>query len=92
MPAKGVTKCIHIEEVDEKISGNTKRMSGMRKNWSVMGSPSTLSNVRTCWMLRFFCEYTWNYSHFNQTKHPVIKSYEPGEKWKWCYVDEVFIK
>jgi hypothetical protein len=48
MPAKGVTKCIHIEEVDEKISGNTKGCEEMRKNWSVMGSPSTLSNVRTC--------------------------------------------
>ncbi|HEY4000797.1 MAG TPA: UBP-type zinc finger domain-containing protein [Candidatus Xenobia bacterium] len=26
--------------------------------------------------------------HFHQTQHPVIKSYEPGETWGWCYVDE----
>ena len=26
--------------------------------------------------------------HFHQTKHPVIASYEPGERWAWCYVDE----
>jgi len=26
--------------------------------------------------------------HFHQTTHPVIASYEPGERWAWCYVDE----
>ncbi len=30
--------------------------------------------------------------HFKETGHPVIKSYEPGENWKWCYVDELFMK
>lgn len=28
--------------------------------------------------------------HFHKTKHPVIKSFQPGEEWIWCYVDEVF--
>ena len=27
--------------------------------------------------------------HFHATKHPIIKSLEPGEDWGWCYVDEV---
>jgi uncharacterized UBP type Zn finger protein len=27
--------------------------------------------------------------HFHQTGHPLIRSYEPGEDWGWCYVDEV---
>ncbi len=26
--------------------------------------------------------------HFHATEHPVIASYEPGERWAWCYVDE----
>ena len=26
--------------------------------------------------------------HFHRTKHPVIRSIEPGEHWTWCYVDE----
>jgi uncharacterized UBP type Zn finger protein len=30
--------------------------------------------------------------HFHQTKHPIIKSFEPGEDWRWCYVDEVFLE
>ena len=27
--------------------------------------------------------------HFHETKHPIMRSFEPGEKWRWCYVDEM---
>ncbi len=27
--------------------------------------------------------------HFHATKHPVMRSFEPGETWGWCYVDEL---
>jgi uncharacterized UBP type Zn finger protein len=27
--------------------------------------------------------------HFYRTSHPIIRSMEPGERWSWCYVDEV---
>jgi uncharacterized UBP type Zn finger protein len=27
--------------------------------------------------------------HFHGTKHPLVRSIEPGETWVWCYVDEV---
>ncbi len=27
--------------------------------------------------------------HFHQTAHPVMASFEPGERWAWCYVDEM---
>jgi uncharacterized UBP type Zn finger protein len=30
--------------------------------------------------------------HFHQTHHPVIRSYEPGEDWAYCYVDEQFVE
>jgi uncharacterized UBP type Zn finger protein len=26
--------------------------------------------------------------HFHATKHPIIKSLEPGENWMWCYLDD----
>ena len=26
--------------------------------------------------------------HAHHTAHPVIASYEPGERWAWCYVDQ----
>jgi len=30
--------------------------------------------------------------HFHQTSHPIIKSFERGEDWGWCYVDEIFFE
>jgi uncharacterized UBP type Zn finger protein len=27
--------------------------------------------------------------HFHTTKHPIIRSFEPGESWKFCFVDEL---
>uniref|UniRef100_UPI003D8CEBCA UBP-type zinc finger domain-containing protein n=1 Tax=Gordonia sp. B7-2 TaxID=3420932 RepID=UPI003D8CEBCA len=27
--------------------------------------------------------------HFEATGHPVMRSAEPGEAWRWCYIHEV---
>ncbi|ETK32524.1 ubiquitin carboxyl-terminal hydrolase 14 [Microbispora sp. ATCC PTA-5024] len=27
-------------------------------------------------------------AHFKEEGHPVIRSYEPGEEWRWCFVDQ----
>ena len=27
-------------------------------------------------------------AHFQETGHPMIRSAEPGEEWRWCYVDD----
>jgi hypothetical protein len=29
--------------------------------------------------------------HFRATHHPIMQSLEPGEDWRWCYVDETFL-
>ena len=26
--------------------------------------------------------------HFHRTGHPIIKSFEPGENWGWCFIDQ----
>ena len=28
-------------------------------------------------------------AHFREAGHPIVQSYEPGEDWWWCYVDEL---
>jgi uncharacterized UBP type Zn finger protein len=30
--------------------------------------------------------------HFHETGHPVIRSFERGEDWGWCYVDEAMFE
>ena len=27
--------------------------------------------------------------HFEETGHPLVQSAEPGESWRWCYLDEI---
>ena len=29
--------------------------------------------------------------HFHKVKHPVIQSFEPGETWRYCYLDELTV-
>ena len=29
--------------------------------------------------------------HFHATNHPIVKSFEPGEEWRWCYIDQTFV-
>jgi len=30
--------------------------------------------------------------HFHLSGHPIIKSFEPGEEWGYCYVDDAFFE
>ncbi|MFI8367219.1 UBP-type zinc finger domain-containing protein [Streptomyces sp. NPDC085466] len=29
--------------------------------------------------------------HFDATGHPVMRTFEPGEAWRWCFVDEALV-
>ena len=28
-------------------------------------------------------------AHYHETTHPLIRSFEPGEDWWWCFPDEL---
>ena len=30
-------------------------------------------------------------AHFRETGHPVMQSFQPGEDWRWCFVDEAIV-
>ena len=30
-------------------------------------------------------------AHARGVEHPVVRSFEPGEDWRWCYVDEEIV-
>ena len=30
--------------------------------------------------------------HSHTTSHPVMKSFQPGEHWGWCYVDKIYLQ
>ena len=30
-------------------------------------------------------------AHFHATSHPIVRSWQPGEDWAWCYMDETML-
>jgi hypothetical protein len=30
-------------------------------------------------------------AHAAHDQHPIVRSLEPGEDWRWCYFDETFV-
>ena len=30
-------------------------------------------------------------AHYTSSSHPVIRSFQPGEDWRWCYVDQALV-
>jgi hypothetical protein len=30
-------------------------------------------------------------AHFHATGHPIIQTIEPGQHWRWCYIDEMYM-
>lgn len=30
--------------------------------------------------------------HFHASHHPLIRSFEPGEDWGWCYPDQLLLE
>ena len=29
--------------------------------------------------------------HAHSARHPIVRSFEPGEDWRWCYADETLV-
>ncbi|MDQ1690815.1 MAG: hypothetical protein QOH56_1894 [Pseudonocardiales bacterium] len=30
-------------------------------------------------------------AHAAHIGHPIVQSFEPGESWRWCYIDETYV-
>lgn len=30
--------------------------------------------------------------HYEGTEHPIMKSFQPGEEWKWCFIDKITVE
>ena len=81
--------CSHISTIQDV----TPSADGCKKCLQMGDSWVTLRLCLTCGHVGC-CDSSKNKhasSHFHETSHPIMLSYEPGEDWMWCYVDEVMI-
>jgi uncharacterized UBP type Zn finger protein len=80
------TSCAHEKEV----RAVQPRTNGCEECLATGDSWVHLRMCRTCGHVGC-CDSSKNKhatKHFRATKHPIMRSIEPGEPWSWCYVDE----
>jgi uncharacterized UBP type Zn finger protein len=80
------TRCSHLSQV-EKPAPHTKGCEECLK------SGDSWVHLRLCEACGHVgcCDSSKNKhatAHFHATNHPVIKSFEPGENWRYCYIDQ----
>ncbi len=82
--------CSHLDHIKD-ISPNTE---GCEECLKMDDSWVHLRLCKTCGHVGC-CDSSKNKhatKHFRKTKHPIVRSLEPGEDWGWCYIDEVMIE
>ncbi len=84
-------QCVHIDQTNKDVNARTKGCEECEK------IDSTWVHLRLCLSCGHVgcCDssvHKHGTKHFKDTGHPIMKSFEPGESWKWCYVDEVYLK
>lgn len=87
-----VKPCSHLEEVNQNIQANTPE--GCQECLQIGSDWVHLRLCLSCGHVGC-CDSSPNKhatKHFKTTEHPIIRSFEPGETWEWCYPDERFVK
>jgi uncharacterized UBP type Zn finger protein len=79
--------CSHLDQV--KITMTSKRVC---EDCILTGD--TWVHLRLCMICGYVgcCDSSKNKhatKHFHSAGHPVMRSIEPGERWMWCYLDEL---
>ena len=82
-------QCTHLDQVRD-VHPNTKGCEECLK------TGDTWVHLRECLVCGHVgcCDSSKNKhatKHFNGTQHPIMRSIESGENWRWCYVDEIMV-
>jgi len=79
--------CIHLEQIhDVTPSGNgCKECLEMGDIWVHLRLCMSCGHVGCC----DSSKNRHATKHFHSTEHPVVRSFQPGERWLWCYPDEL---
>src|SRR3712207_6779190 len=85
------TTCTHLDQIRADVTPSAQGCEECLK----MGSRWV--HLRECLVCGHVgcCDSSPNKhatKHFHATGHPIVQSFEPGEDWMWCYVDQVFVE
>lgn len=83
--------CSHldqIKEVEPKTPNGCEECLALGDHWVELRLCLTCGHVGCC-------DSSTNKhatKHFHDTNHPIIKSFEKGQDWKYCYIDELVVE
>ncbi len=82
--------CTHLDQIrDVKPSAAVyEECLKMKDRWVHLRMCLTCGHVGCC----NSCKNKYATKHFHATSHPIVRSIEPGEGWRWCYPDELFME
>ncbi|HEY2671252.1 MAG TPA: UBP-type zinc finger domain-containing protein [Rugosimonospora sp.] len=81
--------CLHLDEAVEPASPAAQECIGCRDE-----GRTDWVHLRLCLSCGYVgcCDSSPSRhasAHYTATTHPVMRSFEQGESWRWCFVDEV---
>lgn len=81
--------CTHLDQIRD-VTPNTQGCEECLKigqSWETLRLCLTCGHVGCC----DSSQGKHASAHFHETHHPIMQSAEPGEDWRWCFVDEVMV-
>ncbi len=79
--------CTHRNQMNKDVVASSSGCEDCIKsgdNWKQLRMCMTCGHVGCC-------DSSKNQhatAHYAETGHPIVKSHQTGEHWKWCYIDE----
>ena len=84
-----MTTCEHLDKVGQpprpEVKGCEDCLAEGRSDWVHLRECLYCGGIRCC----DSSPRRHATAHFRATGDPVIRSAQPGEEWRWCYLDEI---
>lgn len=82
-------ECTHLDQIREVVPGSEGCEECIKTGdgWVHLRLCLTCGHVGCC----DASKNKHATKHYMNTSHPVIRSFEPGESWLWCYPDQLFM-
>jgi uncharacterized UBP type Zn finger protein len=86
-----VTTCPHLADLPAEVTPGTPQ--GCEECLEIW---DTWVHLRLCLSCGHVgcCDSSRNRhasKHYSAIGHPVVRSFQPNEDWRWCYVDEAIV-
>lgn len=84
-----VTQCEHLDQINDvsPSAEGCEECLQMGDTWAHLRECLSCGHVGCC----DSSKNRHATKHFQSTTHPIVTSFEPGEDWRYCYVDDILV-